>query len=55
MVYGWTPNQIAEMTLGQILAVVAPDEGEGITEAEAVASIRRWRELKRFGLEDLME
>jgi len=53
MNYGWTPAQIADLTLGQLKMAIDDDEGGNISHADAVASVHAHRRLRRLGLADL--
>lgn len=52
MAYGWTPNQVAELTLAQL--ALAIEEAPGIGYGDAVAHVQRARMLRRAGLGGLL-
>jgi len=54
MRFGWTPTEIAALTLGQLLAALHDDGDAEIPYADGLAHVQRARALRAAGLGGLL-
>ena len=54
MRFGWTPTEIAALTLGQLLAALRDDGDEAIGYGDGLAHVQRARLLRNAGLGGLL-